>query len=134
MILTEKTKNKSYCCKAKIYIEKIGDSEGARSERPYCSKCLKFPEASPEAWAKLKHKVDTGQILDSRFDDWKSALQYVKLANGRWVSKLDIPSGEPRNPMVKDCKIKPIVINLAPEYTDKELYDKFKNETLLDKK
>ena len=58
MILTEKTKNKSYCCKKPVYIEKIGDAEGNYSERPYCSGCLKFPEASPKRYTKNEIDAD----------------------------------------------------------------------------
>lgn len=117
MILTEKTKNKSYCCNRPIYIEKICDEDGS-SERPYCSKCLKFPKASPEALAKLKHKVDTGQILDSGFDKWKEEYYFVQLAGGKWFSP---------NETIE-------VTGVAPEYTAEELYAKYKNETLLDNK
>lgn len=63
MILTEKTKIKSNCCNKPIYIEKIGDIHGNYSERPYCSKCLKFPEATPEAIKNIKRLLDNG-LLD----------------------------------------------------------------------
>jgi hypothetical protein len=112
MILTEKTKNKSYCCNKPIYIEKIGDIDGNYSERPYCSKCLKFPEASPEAWAKLKHKVDTGQILDSRFAKWKEENYFIQLAGGKWFSPNESADGTTDG----GC----------PQYTDEELYTKYK--------
>lgn len=133
MILTEKTKNKSYCCNRPIYIEKICDKDGS-SERPYCSKCLKFPEASPEAKKRVKHLLDTGQVCDHKFDKWKEEYNFVKLATGKWFSPDEAPEGTPSSPMVKDCNVRQPGINLSPEYTDKELYDKFKNETLLDNK
>ena len=72
MILTEKTKNKSYCCKKPIYIEKIGDVDGNYSERPYCSKCLKFPEASPGAIKKVQEilaKGGTEALIKERSKD-----------------------------------------------------------------
>lgn len=62
MILTEKTKKKSYCCNKPIYIEKIGDADGYQSERPYCSKCLKFPPASPEAIKRIQGILQNGGI------------------------------------------------------------------------
>lgn len=41
-----KTKNKSGCCDALIYIKCCESEDGDyRSEEPICSKCLEFPKA-----------------------------------------------------------------------------------------
>jgi len=128
MILTEKTKNKSYCCNKPIYIEKIGDGMGGISERPYCSKCLKFPPLSPENKKHLRHLLDTGQLCDHKFDKWKEENHFIKQTGGKWFSPNETAPGEPSSPMIKDNMVKSPGIGVAPEYTDEELYEKYKKE------
>ena len=56
MILIEKTKHKSVCCKKPIYIERIGEKG---SDSPYCSKCLKQQDLNDF----LNHIIEAGFLL-----------------------------------------------------------------------
>jgi len=62
----ENIKHKSYCCGAPIYYRIFEFPDGSYSKEPVCSKCGKFPEASPHAIRKVKRMLDRGELFGKK--------------------------------------------------------------------
>lgn len=57
----KKTKSLSICCNAIVKYKEIEDKEaGTLSQKPYCSKCKKFPAMKQEDIAKIRKWLDDG--------------------------------------------------------------------------